>query len=51
MSSVSQVRDYIASEPPIYENIASFCGKLQSSSEPIDEPHQEIEEVGYNIVD
>ena len=44
------------SEPPIYENIASFRGKLQPSPEPtlpepIDEACLEVEELGYDIVD
>ena len=31
-------------EPPVYKNIALFCGKLQPSSEPINEAYQEVEE-------
>ena len=45
------------SVPPIYENIASFRGKLQPSPEPkpspepIDKARLEVEELGYDIVD
>ena len=36
--------------PPIYENIASFRGKLIPSPEPLDEKHREVMDMGYDIV-
>ena len=38
------------SVPHLYENIASFRGKLQPSPEPVDEDHQVAINLGYDVL-